>query len=94
MTTNIAFPGYCCYFSDGRTCQKGSTCAFIHDQGVRDQALWEKKMNGGRLMSLAERVKFFEPEFAIIVSGYDDWNNRHRNMVSILVEYQNGMQQP
>jgi len=45
----------CKYFSTGGTCGKKGKCRFVHDQAVRDAALREKEMNGGR-MTLAQRL--------------------------------------
>jgi len=45
----------CKYFSTGGTCGKKGKCRFVHDQGVRDAALKEKELNGGR-MTLAQRL--------------------------------------
>jgi hypothetical protein len=45
----------CKYFSTGGTCGKKGKCRFVHDQSVRDAALREKEMNGGR-MTLAQRL--------------------------------------
>jgi hypothetical protein len=45
----------CKYFSTGGTCGKKGKCRFVHDQAVRDTALREKEMNGGR-MTLAQRL--------------------------------------
>jgi hypothetical protein len=45
----------CKYFSTGGTCGKKGKCRFVHDQAVRDAALKEKEMNGGR-MTLGQRL--------------------------------------
>lgn len=45
----------CKYFSTGGTCGKKGKCRFIHDQSVRDAALREKELNGGR-MTLSQRL--------------------------------------
>lgn len=45
----------CKYFSTGGTCGKKGKCRFVHDQSVRDAALKEKELNGGR-MTLAQRL--------------------------------------
>jgi hypothetical protein len=45
----------CKYFSTGGTCGKKGKCRFVHDQSVRDKALREKELNGGR-MTLAQRL--------------------------------------
>lgn len=46
---------HCKYFSTGGICGKKGKCRFIHDQSVRDAALKEKELNGGR-MTLAQRL--------------------------------------
>jgi hypothetical protein len=46
---------HCKYFSTGGTCGKKGKCRFIHDQSVRDTAIREKELNGGR-MTLAQRL--------------------------------------
>jgi len=46
---------HCKYFSTGGTCGKKGKCRFIHDQSVRDAAIREKELNGGR-MTLAQRL--------------------------------------
>lgn len=45
----------CKYFSTGGTCGKKGKCRFVHDQSVRDAALREKELNGGR-MTLSQRL--------------------------------------
>lgn len=45
----------CKYFSTGGTCGKKGKCRFVHDQSVRDAALRDKELNGGR-MTLAQRL--------------------------------------
>jgi hypothetical protein len=45
----------CKYFSTGGICGKKGKCRFVHDQSVRDAALREKELNGGR-MTLAQRL--------------------------------------
>jgi hypothetical protein len=45
----------CKYFSTGGVCGKKGKCRFVHDQSVRDAALREKELNGGR-MTLAQRL--------------------------------------
>lgn len=46
---------HCKYFSTGGLCGKKGKCRFVHDQSVRDAAMREKELNGGR-MTLAQRL--------------------------------------
>ncbi|KAK3693940.1 hypothetical protein B0T22DRAFT_437079 [Podospora appendiculata] len=46
---------HCKYFSTGGTCGKRGKCRFVHDQTVREAALKEREMNGGR-MTLQQRL--------------------------------------
>lgn len=46
---------HCKYFSTGGTCGKKGKCRFVHDQEVRNQALREKELNGGK-MTIAQRL--------------------------------------
>jgi hypothetical protein len=45
----------CKYYSTGGTCGKKGKCRFIHDEAVRNAALREMELNGGR-MTLAQRL--------------------------------------
>lgn len=46
---------HCKYFSTGGTCGKKGKCRFVHDPEVREAALKEREMNGGR-MTLQQRL--------------------------------------
>jgi len=46
---------HCKYFSTGGTCGKRGKCRFVHDPAVREAALREREMNGGR-MTLQQRL--------------------------------------
>ena len=46
---------HCKYFSTGGTCGKKGKCRFVHDPAVREAALKEREMNGGR-MTLNQRL--------------------------------------
>ena len=39
----------CKYYSTGGTCGKRGKCRFVHDPAIREAALREQEMNGGRL---------------------------------------------
>jgi len=40
---------HCKYYSTGGTCGKKGKCRFVHDPAVREAALKEREMNGGRI---------------------------------------------
>lgn len=46
---------HCKYFSTGGTCGKRGKCRFVHDPAVREAALREREMNGGRI-TLQQRI--------------------------------------
>lgn len=46
---------HCKYYSTGGNCGKRGKCRFVHDPLVREQALREREMNGGR-MTLQQRL--------------------------------------
>lgn len=46
---------HCKYYSTGGTCGKKGKCRFVHDAEVREAALKEREMNGGR-MTLQQRL--------------------------------------
>lgn len=46
---------HCKYYSTGGTCGKKGKCRFVHDPQVREAALKEREMNGGR-MTLQQRL--------------------------------------
>ncbi|KAL1879125.1 hypothetical protein VTK73DRAFT_7244 [Phialemonium thermophilum] len=46
---------HCKYYSTGGTCGKKGKCRFVHDPAVREAALREREMNGGR-MTLQQRL--------------------------------------
>lgn len=46
---------HCKYYSTGGTCGKRGKCRFVHDATVREAALREREMNGGR-MTLQQRL--------------------------------------
>ncbi|KAK4153944.1 hypothetical protein C8A00DRAFT_43197 [Chaetomidium leptoderma] len=46
---------HCKYFSTGGTCGKRGKCRFVHDPAVREAALKERELNGGR-MTLQQRL--------------------------------------
>lgn len=46
---------HCKYYSTGGTCGKKGKCRFVHDASVREAALREREMNGGR-MTLQQRL--------------------------------------
>ena len=46
---------HCKYYSTGGTCGKKGKCRFVHDPSVREAALNEREMNGGR-MTLQQRL--------------------------------------
>lgn len=46
---------HCKYYSTGGTCGKKGKCRFVHDPEVREAALKEREMNGGR-MTLQQRL--------------------------------------
>lgn len=46
---------HCKYFSTGGTCGKRGKCRFVHDPAVREAALKEREMNGGRI-TLQQRI--------------------------------------
>lgn len=46
---------HCKYYSTGGTCGKKGKCRFVHDPLVREAALKEREMNGGR-MTLQQRL--------------------------------------
>ncbi|KAL2019493.1 hypothetical protein VTK56DRAFT_9609 [Thermocarpiscus australiensis] len=46
---------HCKYYSTGGTCGKRDKCRFVHDPAVREAALREREMNGGR-MTLQQRL--------------------------------------
>lgn len=46
---------HCKYYSTGGTCGKRGKCRFVHDPAVREAALKEREMNGGR-MTLQQRL--------------------------------------
>lgn len=46
---------HCKYFSTGGTCGKRGKCRFVHDPAVREAALKERELNGGRI-TLQQRI--------------------------------------
>ena len=46
---------HCKYYSTGGNCGKRGKCRFVHDPAVREQALKDREMNGGR-MTLQQRL--------------------------------------
>lgn len=46
---------HCKYYSTGGTCGKKGKCRFVHDPAVREAALRERELNGGR-MTLQQRL--------------------------------------
>lgn len=52
---------HCKYFSTGGNCGKKGKCRFLHEQSVRDAALKEKELNGGR-PTLSQRLAMNEAE--------------------------------
>jgi hypothetical protein len=46
---------HCKYYSTGGTCGKKGKCRFVHDPSVREAALRDREMNGGR-MTLQQRL--------------------------------------
>ncbi|AEO65370.1 uncharacterized protein THITE_2112291 [Thermothielavioides terrestris NRRL 8126] len=46
---------HCKYYSTGGTCGKRGKCRFVHDPAVREAALRERELNGGR-MTLQQRL--------------------------------------
>jgi hypothetical protein len=46
---------HCKYYSTGGTCGKRGKCRFVHDPAVREAALRERELNGGR-MTLRQRL--------------------------------------
>ncbi|KAH6630823.1 hypothetical protein B0J18DRAFT_113034 [Chaetomium sp. MPI-SDFR-AT-0129] len=46
---------HCKYYSTGGTCGKRGKCRFVHDPAVREAALKEREMNGGRI-TLQQRI--------------------------------------
>lgn len=46
---------HCKYFSTGGTCGKRGKCRFVHDPAVREAALKDRELNGGR-MTLQQRL--------------------------------------
>jgi len=46
---------HCKYYSTGGTCGKKGKCRFVHDAAVREAALKERELNGGR-MTLQQRL--------------------------------------
>ena len=46
---------HCKYYSTGGTCGKKGKCRFVHDPAVREAALKERELNGGR-MTLQQRL--------------------------------------
>lgn len=52
---------HCKYYSTGGTCGKRGKCRFVHDPAVREAALREREMNGGR-MTLQQRLTLNDKE--------------------------------
>lgn len=52
---------HCKYYSTGGTCGKRGKCRFVHDVTVREAALKEREMNGGR-MTLQQRLTLNDKE--------------------------------
>lgn len=52
---------HCKYYSTGGTCGKRGKCRFVHDAAVREAALKEREMNGGR-MTLQQRLTLNDKE--------------------------------
>jgi hypothetical protein len=52
---------HCKYYSTGGTCGKRGKCRFVHDPAVREAALREREMNGGR-MTLQQRLVLNDKE--------------------------------
>ncbi len=46
---------HCKYYTTGGTCGKRGKCRFVHDPAVREEALKERELNGGR-MTLQQRL--------------------------------------
>lgn len=46
---------HCKYYSTGGTCGKRGKCRFVHDPAVREAALKERELNGGRI-TLQQRI--------------------------------------
>ncbi|APA05902.1 hypothetical protein SS1G_01704 [Sclerotinia sclerotiorum 1980 UF-70] len=53
--TKAQLQRHCKYYSTGGTCGKKGKCRFVHDLDVRNQALREKELNGGK-MTIAQRL--------------------------------------
>ena len=52
---------HCKYYSTGGTCGKRGKCRFVHDPAVREAALQEREMNGGRI-TLQQRLTLNDKE--------------------------------
>jgi hypothetical protein len=52
---------HCKYYSTGGSCGKKGKCRFVHDQNVREAALQQREMNGGR-MTLQQRLTLNDKE--------------------------------
>lgn len=52
---------HCKYYSTGGTCGKKGKCRFVHDPAVREAALKERELNGGR-MTLQQRLTLNDKE--------------------------------
>ncbi|KAK4189709.1 hypothetical protein QBC35DRAFT_126639 [Podospora australis] len=52
---------HCKYYSTGGTCGKRGKCRFVHDAAVREAALKERELNGGR-MTLQQRLTLNDKE--------------------------------
>lgn len=52
---------HCKYYSTGGTCGKKGKCRFVHDAAVREAALKQREMNGGR-MTLQQRLTLNDKE--------------------------------
>jgi hypothetical protein len=52
---------HCKYYSTGGNCGKKGKCRFVHDPAVREAALKEREMNGGR-MTLQQRLTLNDKE--------------------------------
>ncbi|KAK4649196.1 uncharacterized protein QC761_116830 [Podospora bellae-mahoneyi] len=52
---------HCKYYSTGGNCGKRGKCRFVHDATVREAALREREMNGGR-MTLQQRLTLNDKE--------------------------------
>ncbi|KAB8303593.1 hypothetical protein EYC80_004992 [Monilinia laxa] len=55
IPTKAQLQRHCKYYSTGGTCGKKGKCRFVHDLEVRNQALREKELNGGK-MTIAQRL--------------------------------------